>query len=196
MPENNGGSTTIDLVEYYSNLLVSQYQGKPRAVATIQASVTPVIMPGTTVEEISFEPVPTGGTFTLRYGDVGEEVTINWNDSAATIQALLRGIAPDMISGGDATPVFAEILSGGDASTTTFNDLVDGGTAFGWDLTGIVVTGSIASRTLTVTFFGVQPPAALLEVVANSLTPSPVQVTVTETDLTMPLAVMNGFNLS
>lgn len=193
---NNGGNTTGELVEYYSNLLISQYNLKPKAVATVQVSVTPIIMPGTSVETIAFAPVPTGGSFELAYDGGTNFVTINWNDSASTIQAKLRGLAPAGLTGGNPDTVFSDILNGGSPGTTSFADLIDGGTAFGWNLSQIVVTGSIASGLLTVTFVGVQPPAAMLVVLSNSLTPSPIQITITETDLTMPLAVLNGFSLS
>lgn len=36
--------TTQDLIAYYANLLIMQYLGKPKAYATIQTLVTPVIM--------------------------------------------------------------------------------------------------------------------------------------------------------
>lgn len=36
--------STVDIVEYYSNLLIFQYSNKPKAVATIKATVTPIIM--------------------------------------------------------------------------------------------------------------------------------------------------------
>ncbi len=36
--------TTLELIEYYSNLLILQYRGLPRAVATIEATVSMVIM--------------------------------------------------------------------------------------------------------------------------------------------------------
>lgn len=36
--------TTQEIINYYANLLILQYLGKPRAYATIQALVTPVIM--------------------------------------------------------------------------------------------------------------------------------------------------------
>lgn len=36
--------TTQDLINYYANLLILQYLGQPRAYATIQTLVTPVIM--------------------------------------------------------------------------------------------------------------------------------------------------------
>lgn len=37
-------STTQELIDYYANLLILQYLGKPKAYATIQNLVTPVIM--------------------------------------------------------------------------------------------------------------------------------------------------------
>lgn len=36
--------TTQELIDYYANLLIMQYIGKPRAYATIQTLVTPVVM--------------------------------------------------------------------------------------------------------------------------------------------------------
>lgn len=36
--------TTQELIDYYSNLLILQYKGKPKALATIQALVKPSIM--------------------------------------------------------------------------------------------------------------------------------------------------------
>lgn len=38
------GTSTQDLIDYYANLLVIQYLGKPKAYQTIQAVVTPVVM--------------------------------------------------------------------------------------------------------------------------------------------------------
>lgn len=38
-------STTQQLIDYYANLLIKQYLGKPRAFATIQTVVTPFLMP-------------------------------------------------------------------------------------------------------------------------------------------------------
>lgn len=64
-------------------------------------------------------------------------------------------------------------------------------------LSSVTVTGSIASLSLVVTFTGVTPPALSLIVVSNSLTLSAVSIdiTITETDETIPLAVQDGFNL-
>lgn len=36
--------TTIQIIEYYKSLLILQYLGKPKAAATIEALVTPIIM--------------------------------------------------------------------------------------------------------------------------------------------------------
>lgn len=63
----------------------------------------------------------------------------------------------------------------------------------------VVVTGSIASQTLQVTFDGVIPsPVAPLVVENNTVqngSSEDVSITVTETDLILPLAVQNGYNL-
>lgn len=63
-------------------------------------------------------------------------------------------------------------------------------------LSSVLVSGSIASLTLTVTFVGVIPPALSLVVFSNTLfNTSSVAITVTETDQTLPLAIQNAFNL-
>lgn len=36
--------TTLDIINYYANLLILQYLGQPKAYATIQTLVTPVVM--------------------------------------------------------------------------------------------------------------------------------------------------------
>lgn len=148
---------TNELIDYYANLLALQYVGKPKAYATIQTLVTPVVMPQTTTETISFSLVPDAGTYKLKYS-TAPTATLNWNDTATTIQTALRAIS---------------------------------------GLSSITVTGAIGGPFL-VTFTGVTPPALVLTVIANTLTSSgsPVVVTVTETDVTLPIAIQNAFNVT
>ncbi len=60
-------------------------------------------------------------------------------------------------------------------------------------LGAVTVTGSIAGLELVVTFTGVTPIADLLVVEASTLD---ADITIGETDLTLPLAVQDGFNLT
>jgi Protein of unknown function (DUF2612) len=83
--------TTLELIEYYANLLILQYSGKARAYSTILSSVTPIVIPQQSQQSISFTPAPTSGTFVLSYAGVNSS-SINWNDSAATIQTALQTI--------------------------------------------------------------------------------------------------------
>lgn len=189
--------TTLDLINYYANLLIRQYLGSPRAYATIQSTVTPIIMPQTSMQVISFSPVPTSGTFVLIY-EGGMTTPLSWNASAAEIQAALEGLSPMDIYGGDSSTVlFDSAYFGGTSATTDFVEDIYGGDAAGFGFTGITVTGSIASGSVTVTFDGVTPPAAILGFASNTLMDGsvPVVITITETDLTLPLAVQAGFNL-
>lgn len=64
-------------------------------------------------------------------------------------------------------------------------------------LGSVTVAGSISGLSLTVTFTGIPSPVLSLVLIANSLVASAVSVTVDilETDETLPLAVMNAFNL-
>lgn len=66
-------------------------------------------------------------------------------------------------------------------------------------LSMITVTGDIATQSLVVTFTGVTPPALPLVLVSSSLVDSggdDVEITIAETDVTMPVAVQNAYNLS
>lgn len=60
-------------------------------------------------------------------------------------------------------------------------------------LSAVTVSGSIATS-LVVTFTGVIPPALSLVIESNLLTPT-TTITITETDLVLPLAVQDAFNL-
>jgi hypothetical protein len=149
---------TNGLVQYYQNLLINQYNPLPKASATIGATVTPMILPTTTTNDIVFNIAPDAGTFVISWNGTNTP-PINWNDSATTIQGYIQGIS---------------------------------------GLGSATVSGSIASRLLTVTFTGVQPPAATLVLVSNSLTLSlaPITVTIAETDVTMPVVVQDAFNVT
>src|ERR1019366_7642336 len=65
-------------------------------------------------------------------------------------------------------------------------------------LSGATVVGSIAPLALAVTFTGVIPPASLLTVASNTLTASsvPVGILQANTDVTIPLAVQDAFNIT
>lgn len=148
--------TTLQLIQYYANLLIIQYVGLNNAYNTIVSTITPIVMSQTSVQTIIFSPAANSGTFVLSYGGVSTP-TINWNDSASTIQSDLQTIPA---------------------------------------LSTVTVAGSI-NNGLTVTFVGVVNVASLLVVKTNNLSSSGsnVSITILETDLTLPLAVQNGFNL-
>lgn len=149
--------TTLELLEYYANLLIIQYAGKFKAFGTIETFVAPVLMPQTSVQTIAFSDVPTSGQFSLEFNDSTSSL-IDWNSSTADIQTIIRSLG---------------------------------------DLSAAVVTGSIAEKLLTVTMVGALAPADLFVVEANTLQASSIDVilTVAETDLSLPLAVQDGFNL-
>jgi hypothetical protein len=149
--------TTEQLVQYYASLLILQYVGLPKAYATIENLASSAILPQVTTQNIDFSGVAASGTFGLSYNSV--VTSINWNDSASTIQTKLQGIA---------------------------------------GLSAVTVAGSIASELLTVTFTGVIPPALLLVIVSDTLQTVgsvAIQITVAETDVTLPLAIQNAFNV-
>lgn len=70
--------STLDLINYYANLLILQYTGKAKALATVQTLVTPVLMPQTIIEQIDggdalgfFDDlIDGGGAFTVSFDGV------------------------------------------------------------------------------------------------------------------------------
>lgn len=150
--------TTLQLVNYYANLLILQYLQQPKAYATVQAQATPVLMPQVSVQQLTFSGIPASGQFSLSYGGLTSAL-ISWNTSLSAIQAIIRTL-PGL---GSAT-----------------------------------VTGSLASQSLVVTFTGVNGVANSLVVVTDTLLTAAtvkIKITITETDVTLPIAVQNAFNL-
>lgn len=151
--------TTQQLVNYYANLLILQYLQQPRAYASVQTTVTPIIMPQVSIQQIVFSGVAASGQFSLKYGTQTSGL-ISWNTPASTIQTILR------------------TLTG---------------------LSSVIVTGSLASQSLIVTFTGVAGVALPLVVATNTFATSAsvaITLAITETDVTLPIAVQNAFNLS
>lgn len=186
---------TIELINYYADLLILQYIGKSRAYATIQTVVNPVVMPQVSVQFISFTLVPDSGEFVLSWaGD--ETPAIPFDVTAAELEIILRGLAPLTIDGGSASVPGTDIIDGGSAASVG-SDIIDGGDAGGFSLGEITVTGSIAEG-FTVTFIGIEPPPApLLILVSSTLTSSgdDIEPVITEIDEILPIAVQNAFNV-
>ncbi len=147
-------TTMLELQTYYAKLLIMQYVGKPRAFATIKTQVTPLLMPQVSKQTISFTTAPASGVFVLSYDGVSS-ASINWNDSASTIQTKLRAIT---------------------------------------GLGSITVEGEIADLSFVVTFVGVEPPAELLVLVSSTIDSG--DPAIDETDVSLPLAVQDGFNIT
>lgn len=123
--------TTLELLDYYSKLLILQYVGLPRAFETINTTVKPIIMPQQSQQVINFSPVPTSGTFVLQYGGQSTS-TLHWNDSAGTIQTALRlltGLSAVLVSGsiaGDLTIDFVGVIDVADLLEVGSNALLSG----------------------------------------------------------------------
>lgn len=106
---------TNELIDYYANLLIMQYVGKPKAYATIQTITAMTVMPQVTVDLISFSAIPTSGQFSLVYPIPNAEETIGpfaFNVSAGTIQTAVRTITglDDALVTGDFTEGFTITL--------------------------------------------------------------------------------------
>lgn len=148
-----------ELCQYYANLLIKQYKGKPKAYATIEATAASLNMLQTTVDDVSLSGTPASGT--IRFGYQGHDTgDLPFNASEADIQTAFRSI-----------PGLSEVV-----------------------VTGRFVTGSIR-----VSFDGVAAPAGDLVLLSSTLetgTSDEVIVTISEADKTLPLAVMDGYNLT
>jgi hypothetical protein len=158
--------TPLQLIQYYAGLLILQYLQKPKAFATAQWLASQAILPQTSAQLISFGTTPTSGTFVLNFFPFG----VN--------QTTLQTAAVNWNDTAAQVQTKLQALSG---------------------LGSVTVAGSITSTAgLTVTFTGVTPVAALLTITSNSLQASgnTITPTIAETDIVLPLAVANAYNLS
>lgn len=106
--------TVQQIVNYYANLLILQYIGKPKAYATIQALASLAVLPQVSMQEIDFSLLPASGTFVLSYNG-HSTAAINWNDSTATIQSKLQavtGLAAATVTGSIATQILTVTFNG------------------------------------------------------------------------------------
>lgn len=67
--------TTLDLIGYYRDLLTRQYVGKPNARATIEAVITPLVMPQTLVALLDGGTAALTGPLSMDGGSAG---TTTW----------------------------------------------------------------------------------------------------------------------
>ena len=106
--------TPQQLIAYYQNLLINQYNGLTKASAHIAALVTPAIIPQTTIQNIAFSVAPSSGSFKLNYGAQSTS-SIAWNASAATIQSALQaltGLGSVTVSGSIASQLLVVTFTG------------------------------------------------------------------------------------
>lgn len=99
-------SAYTDLLSYYSNLLIAQFNGKPNAKATIELLVSGILggdgtgstLPldvlggfnlNATVQTLVFSAVPASGTFSLGYG-LSTTAALPYNASASQLQAAFQ----------------------------------------------------------------------------------------------------------
>lgn len=82
---------TQDIADYYANLLILQYRGKPKASAMVYDTVIPLLTGTSDIQFLSFSIEPTSGTFKLDY-EGSSTSALNYNASAGTIQTALQTI--------------------------------------------------------------------------------------------------------
>jgi hypothetical protein len=142
--------TTLQLLNYYSSLLIKQYASKPKAIATVQALVNGVLLCQTSTQQISFSIPPTAGTFTLSY-NANSTTSLGYAVTDSEIQTALQ------------------------------------------TLPGL---NNVTVLDLLVTFTGVIPPALLLTATSDLMASGKaVAITITETDVTLPIAIQNAYNI-
>ena len=80
--------TTLELIQYYTNILIIQYSSLIKASETVSTDASAILMPQA-FQRITFTPAPTSGTFSLIYNGTPTGL-LNWNDTALTVQTALR----------------------------------------------------------------------------------------------------------
>jgi hypothetical protein len=106
--------TTLELVNYYANLLILQYKSKPKAYSTMLAWASQAVMPQVSTQQISFSAVAASGQFILSY-DGMNTAAINWNDSTPTIESTLQaitGLGSVTVTGSIATQILTITFTG------------------------------------------------------------------------------------
>lgn len=83
--------TTLELLNYYSGLLIFQYNLKPKAIGLVQTVVNGIIMAQTSVQDLTFNSVPDSGTFVLSYNG-NSTAALNWDDDVTVIEAALQAL--------------------------------------------------------------------------------------------------------
>lgn len=139
--------STIDLLNYYVNLLIIQYASKPRATATIKTQVTPALLPQTSTQVISFSSLPTSGSYTLSWKD-DTSSAIAFGANAAAVQTAIRTIA-------------------GLEEITVTGNAVDGFTVLFIGVDGIADLLEVAASTLNATISITETDEVLLLAIQN-----------------------------
>ena len=117
------------LIQYYADLLILQYLGKPKAYATIETIVTPALLAETSIEQINFSANPASGTFTLSYGGATTS-SLAWNASNASIQTAVQtlpGLSSALVTGSIADGLVITNTSAFTALITVSSSLLDSG---------------------------------------------------------------------
>ena len=141
--------TSQKIIEYYSGLLILQYKNLPNAKASVEATVSPVILPETMTEAISFSLQPVSGTFILNYGAQATGA-IAWNASAATIQTALRlltGLESVLVTGSIAALVLVVAFVGDSPATYNFVVTANSLLASGGGAVAVRVTDTVWTDT-------------------------------------------------
>ena len=181
---------TLALVQYYVNLLIIQYKGLSKATATVDMMASMGITPQyPSVQTIDFDFVPTQGAFVLSWNGLSIP-SINWNDSAATVQTKFRtvsGLSEVVVTGSIMAPAEPQLTVAfyGVTPVPVPLLLVVSSTLMGTVPTGQLVTEDGLSLIITEGGDTISTETTLV-----AITPE-----IDETDLTLPLAIMNGYNL-
>ncbi len=180
---------TTELSEYYQNLLVIQYKGLPKATATVAMMANMGITPQyPSVQVIDFNYVPVSGSFVLSWDGV-DSAAINWNDSTATVQSKIRaitGLSAVTVTGSITAPDEPQLvitMYGVEPVPAPFFIVASS------TLEGEIPAGQLVTEDddLIVTESGAT--------ISTEAMPVAVIIEISETDLTLPLAIMNGYNL-
>lgn len=140
--------TALELIQYYANLLIIQYVGKPKAYDTVSTLVTPVIMPQVSTQELTFSRIAASGAFVLEYDEVATS-SLSWNASSASIQTALRllpGLSSITVTGSIASQSLTVTFTGVTPPALTLS--VSTNTLLNGSSLGVAITITETDQTL------------------------------------------------
>lgn len=83
--------TTLEIVQYYRNLLILQYKNKQNASGTIGLLASHAVLAQTSVQTMTFDAIPSSGSFNILIGLTS--LPIQWDSTTSFIVGSVQSVA-------------------------------------------------------------------------------------------------------